>query len=551
MLVDFVYCSVLSWLRIPRLRYTKAVVALQVLLFWLLDGLAFGGVSVNLGGGPWMQSARMSGTHLQGLWMNNIAHSEEDASVRTSGFLEYFPDLGLPIFSGRRDPHLLGQHTVRMSPISTAHLNPHTETFCLPTPDSHVLIPLLLNNTNPSSVRYTLTPLVPSEKSRGYGKVEYNDLSAKDLKAIEQGRVDHLQLVRAAAKQDSDEYDEYDDGENDEGHSSGHSLQKTQHLTYIRLSKPGTLNLDRVLDQSGVDARLIIPSEVTIVPCPRAEFSPESHATVEDVRCAPPGLVGGSGEELKLDIDIFGVAPLSLRWRREVGNTREAFMVEGIEGPDERHTHEEDDYKVPVAGQRAPTQIRVPLTAVLDALGTHTYTLESVTDSLGNVAYAGQHSDVSRKTGQDHMLATSRSVTVLRRPSVSFKHCGPGQPASLLIGSEAPLTIATVQADIADAPWDVDVRYDPPHGEDGAKPSKRYKGWTKTLKTQAERRDLTLRASAPGEYTIVGVKGQHCEGDVLSPETCRVVERPLPTAEIEWKKIHEWCVLAIQYVFHF
>ncbi len=483
--------------------------------------------------------------------MGYVTHSFEDISSRTSGILEYLPHLGLPIFSGRKDPHLLGQHTVRMSPISTAYLNPHAEIFCLPTPGSHVLIPLLLNNTNPASVRYTLTPLPSSEKSRGSSKVEHHDLSAKDLRAIEQSRADHLQLVRAAAKQDSDEYDEYDDDEDEDGHSSGHNhLQKTQHLTYVRLNKPGTLNLDRVVDQSGVDARLVIPSEVTVVPCPRAEFSPESHAAVKDVRCAPPGLVGGSGEELQLDIDIFGVPPLSLRWHREVGSKREAFMVEGIEGTNERHTHEEDDRRVSVLGHRAPTQVRVPLTVILDALGTHTYTLESVTDSLGNVAHAGQHTDVSHKTA-DHTPTTSRSVTVLRRPSVSFKHCSPGQPASLLIGSESPLTVATVQADLADAPWDVEVRYDPPHGEDGAKPSKRYKGWTKTLKTHTERRDLTLRASAPGEYTIVGVKGQYCEGDVLSPETCRVIERPLPTAEIEWKKIHEWCVLAVQYVFYF
>lgn len=33
---------------------------------------------------------------------------------------------------------------------------------------------------------------------------------------------------------------------------------------------------------------------------------------------------------------------------------------------------------------------------------------------------------------------------------------------------------------------------------------------------------------------------QWCEGDVLSPETCKVVEKPMPTAEIEWKRIHEW-----------
>ena len=92
------------------------------------------------------------------------------------------------------------------------------------------------------------------------------------------------------------------------------------------------------------------------------------------------------------------------------------------------------------------------------------------------------------------------------------------------------------------------MRYDPPLAEDSAKQSKRYKGWTKTLSTQAERREPTLRASAPGEYTITGIMGHHCEGGVLSPETCKVVERPLPSAEIEWKKIHEWWVHIVRSV---
>ncbi|KAI0363538.1 hypothetical protein BV20DRAFT_1031218 [Pilatotrama ljubarskyi] len=538
MLVDFLYCAFLSWLRIPRLRYSAAVVALQIISLWLFDGLAFGGISVNVGvGGSWVQSSRSSAL----------------PGTRTSAIWDYLPDFGLPVLYGAKDTHLLGQHTVRMSPISTAQLNPQGETFCLADPSSHVLVPLLLNNTSPSSVRYTLTPLAYSESSKSSGKIEHLELSAKDLRAIEQSRVEHLQLIRAAAaKKEIEEYDEYDDEDEEElTQSTGHGhLQKTQDMTYIRVTKPGTLRLERVVDQSNVDARLIYPDEITIVPCPRAEFTPESIEQTKDVRCATSRLVSGAGEEVQLEIDIYGVPPLSLRWTREVGSRRESFMVEGIEGPEHEHTvHSNgDDRRVSsVLGQRAPTRVKVPLTVVLDALGTHTYTLESVTDALGNVAKAGQPVEAAlavsaRKvppTGHLHdSTRSTRSVSVLRRPGVSFKHCGPGQPASLLIGSEAPLTISTLDADAQDAPWDVTVRYDPPT-EEGGKPSKRYKGWEKTLTTQNERKDLTLRANAPGEYTIVGVHGRHCEGDVLSPETCKVVERPLPTAEIEWKKIHE------------
>src|SRR5882757_8269370 len=68
------------------------------------------------------------------------------------------------------DSHLLGQHTVRMSPISTAQLNPYGQTYCLSSPSSSVLIPVLLNNSNPNFLRYSLIPLGYGEGS--VGKIE-------------------------------------------------------------------------------------------------------------------------------------------------------------------------------------------------------------------------------------------------------------------------------------------------------------------------------------------------------------------------------------------
>ena len=96
-----------------------------------------------------------------------------------------------------------------------------------------------------------------------------------------------------------------------------------------------------------------------------------------------------------------------------------------------------------------------------------------------------------------------------------------------------------VEADNLDAPWNIGIKYSPPTDEDISKAYKKLKPWKKTM-TADERRELTLQATAPGEYHIASVKGQYCEGDVLSPDTCKVIERPMPTAEIEWKKIHEW-----------
>ena len=72
------------------------------------------------------------------------------------------------------------------------------------------------------------------------------------------------------------------------------------------------------------------------------------------------------------------------------------------------------------------------------------------------------------------------------------------------------------------------------------KDRKSPKPWAKTLTTPYGRSQLSLNANSPGEYSIVDVKGQYCPGDVLSPETCRVVLQPYPTAEITWRRIHEW-----------
>lgn len=130
-------------------------------------------------------------------------------------------------------------------------------------------------------------------------------------------------------------------------------------------------------------------------------------------------------------------------------------------------------------------------------------------DAAGNLIRVGPDTTETLEGNSNPNTKTTRSFTVLRRPTMSFKHCGPGNPTSLLIGSEAPLTISAVDVDAFDAPWDVVVKYQPPiSSDDGVKLNKRYKAWRRTLQTHNIRRDLVVRANAPGEYTIVGVRGK-------------------------------------------
>ena len=176
---------------------------------------------------------------------------------------------------GGKDAHLAGQHTVRMSPISTAQLNPYSQRFCFDAPSSSVLVPILLNNSNPTSLRYTITPLGYTESSGG--KIESVKLSARDLKAIENARLEQLRVTKTAKQEYHDDHvDDYDDNyANDDPRNAPSSLprlQRTQSIVHIRLLKPGTIHLTGVSDPSGVDARISYPSELTIAPCPRAQF---------------------------------------------------------------------------------------------------------------------------------------------------------------------------------------------------------------------------------------------------------------------------------------
>lgn len=405
------------------------------------------------------------------------------------------------------DAHLLGQHTIRMSPISTAQLNPYAHTFCLsPHTGNNVLIPILLNNTDVANVRYTVTPLGYVEGESGTGKIEYVELNAKDLKAIELARVEGLQVARTTMNSslgvDDDDYDEYDDDEDEKDNfqASHSTLQKTQSLTHIRLKKPGTVRIERVLDTSNIAARLSHPLEVAVVPCPQAQFAPEK---LENIRCA------GQDPDLQLTIDINGVPPLSLRWFKEVNGKKEHFLVEGIEGShDHRPHHPDSSSELPLVNVRRTTRVskdlKVPLSVSLDAIGKHKYVLEEIIDGVGNTVLVSLS---YYPTERDLESRTTRSFSVLRRPSMFFKNCGPGNPTSLLIDSEAFLTIQGNSLDRLDAPWDVSIKYEPPADlEKGG--GKKLKPWKKTMKWPTVEKELDLKAIAPGEYTILSVKGK-------------------------------------------
>ncbi len=213
-----------------------------------------------------------------------------------------------------------------ISDCSTAKLNPNGHPFCLTPPSNIVLIPVLLNNTKPTNIRYTITSL-------GSRKVESIDLNTNSIKAIENSLEHILQLNEKAESSVSDENeDDWDADDLDIGTLGPpgtsqlyrrEDLEDTQSITFIKVTKPGIVKLERVVDSSSSNEARVFQNEVLVVPCPTAQFADDSISRGHDLRCA------GSTEQLS--IQVFGFPPLSLTWHKEINGRRQHMAVDGIQ----------------------------------------------------------------------------------------------------------------------------------------------------------------------------------------------------------------------------
>lgn len=178
--------------------------------------------------------------------------------------------------------------------------------------------------------------------------------------------------------------------------------------------------------------------------------------------------------------------------------------------------------------------VSIPLTLRLNTPGIHVYSLDSLTDGAGNTI---------------DLVGPTRAFTVLGRSSVNFRGCstGPDKTLSILQGKTTKLLVSLNEVDALDAPWTVKIRYEPPAAAESHQPAPKGKSakmatqpWTREFTIPHDKKTIAIEADKAGDYSIVSVSGGSCPGEVLSPETCRVIEQPLPTAEIEFKSIHEW-----------
>jgi nucleoporin POM152 len=224
--------------------------------------------------------------------------------------------------------------------FSTAKLNPQLLPFCLAMPPVGVFIPIILNNTRSLSlVQYSVSPLADR------GPRDYVNITSRELGKMQSAAANlfagQARLPGSRKEDDDDEYDDEDIVE--EGAQRQQTivvgnpsrplliLEKTQSIVYIRVTRPGVIRLEHVLDSTNSDVHISrrIRSETTVVECPTVRFEDDGLAKVQ---CA--------GAARDVHIDVRGTVPMSLKWHRDIAGKREDFLVEGIEGTAEvRHVY--------------------------------------------------------------------------------------------------------------------------------------------------------------------------------------------------------------------
>jgi nucleoporin POM152 len=202
-------------------------------------------------------------------------------------------------------------------------------------------------------------------------------------------------------------------------------------------------------------------------------------------------------------------------------------------------------------GERAmtPRDLKIPFSLTMNELGEHIYTLNSITDGLGNTV------DLTLPPSPLHRHKftsdITRTISVLRPGEFSFHGCRPGHTVDIIQGRETKLQLMAGYYDKRDGPWKLLVQYTPASSlaattgdatsaKATGKRTQDKAGWTKEIDVTDKYKKF--RAEGPGEYKLLSAQGRVCKGDVLSPEVCRVVELPMPKAEIQWRPLHEWCV---------
>ena len=386
---------------------------------------------------------------------------------------------------------------------SSAILNPDQSPFCIGITEPSVDLPIRINQTNPISIEILRIDLDTNAN-------ETISVSSKEIKKLKR------QADKSFAKND-------------------HTSPRVLHYT---IKETGLYRLEKVLDESKLEVQRRL-SDTLVVQCPRAMVK-----TTKQDKCR--------GDLSDFYLQVEATPPLRIKYSKTVNRNDEDRVLlsihpENLISPLARKrtsgTLVSLDSPADMDVSWARTQsVDIPLNESLGVSGGWQYQIDEIQDACGNVA---NYSDIrSSQSGalkalKGHQL--EQQFFVHERPRAALREYDSQNPIKVEKGKSIMLPIhlsSTGSGKLEDAPYAVSYLFTP---LEEILPDQKHSSAATLRESTVLDASRGVEIREPGLYTLQSVSTRFCDGEIMEPSSCLLLNPPEPDLTMSSEIIPDKC----------
>ena len=305
------------------------------------------------------------------------------------------------------------------------------------------------------------------------------------------------------------------------------------------VKEPGLYRLQRVVDQSKLEVLRRI-SDTVVVECPTAMAVAAPHD-----KCR--------GDLSDFYLRVKATPPIKIKYskvvnRDDCGHAVLSIHPENLTSPlagrrtSDALTKSQSQVDVDVSWARSQS-INIPLNESLGVVGGWQYTIDEVEDACGNVA----NYSLTRALDQAHQKQTAKGrllqqhFSVHGRPRVALLDHDPHRPIKIAKGTSKllPIQLKTTESnELNSGPATLSYTFTP---QDDLDREQRHSKTALVKDVTIDDADRGFEVQEPGLYTLRSISTQFCDGEVMEPSSCVVINPLEPDLTISAENIPDRC----------
>lgn len=294
------------------------------------------------------------------------------------------------------------------------------------------------------------------------------------------------------------------------------------------VKKPGVYRLGKVLDEYKLEVQRTI-KDTYVVPCPQARIkaSDDSRRCINDLS--------------DLSLQVYGTPPLEIVYSRTINGKDHSFHFQKLQP---------EGFSSPLPGASSslvvenqqdiswvrPSKVTVGLNESMTQSGKWQYSVDKVEDVFGNIVNYGELDEETEKTKSKGLI---HDFDVRDRPKISMEACDLRNPLRVAKGRSAKLPIGfSIGGSVDDTSHEVTWEFSP---VDSLTNSGDHGGQVTPGKYSAKNSHDRPLISEPGLYTLKSVTSGSCQGEVIEPSSCLLLNPLEPSLSIRSEEIPDKC----------